>query len=158
MIKNIDGDLLNCDAKYIAHQCNCISKSAGGLAFYLFKKYPYSNIYSCRDYNDSSTFDTLGTIKISGNGKDQRYIINMFSQYDPGSPNNDYSKLDGFKARENNFKKCLDEILKIKNLESIAFPKFIGCGLAGGNWEHYYKMLEEFSTKTLADVYIIKLT
>jgi hypothetical protein len=39
------GDLLDATEQFIAHQCNCISQNAGGLAFYLFKKFPYANVY-----------------------------------------------------------------------------------------------------------------
>ena len=31
------------------------------------------------------------------------------------------------------------------NLPSIAFPEQIGCGLAGGDWGAYERMLEEFA-------------
>ena len=33
----------------------------------------------------------------------------------------------------------------LPELESVAFPYGIGCGLAGGNWEEYQAMLEEFA-------------
>ena len=37
------------------------------------------------------------------------------------------------------------KIAKIPNLESIAFPWRIGCGLAGGNWEWYLGTLKNFA-------------
>ena len=77
MIKTIVGDLLEAKEKYIVHQTNCTStRGAAGLAYYIYKKFPYSNIYQERDnpYNP-------GSIIISGDGKDQRYIVNLMGQY-----------------------------------------------------------------------------
>ena len=48
----------------------------------------------------------------------------MFGQYYPGNPKYPESKIDGIKAREKYFHKCLMEIAKIDNLESLAFPVF----------------------------------
>lgn len=44
------------------------------------------------------------------------------------------------------FQSGLDEIAKLKPT-SLAFPYMIGCGLAGGDWPTYRKMLEEFAAK-----------
>lgn len=137
MIEIISGDLLKSDAKFIAHQTNCVSKSAAGIAAKIFQKYPYSNSYLTRE-----KYSSPGTIDIFGNGNDQRYIINMYSQFYPGKPN--LSQIDNLEIRKKYFYNCLREISKIKNLESIGFNYNIGCGLAGGNWEEYFKLLSKF--------------
>jgi hypothetical protein len=139
MIEIIEKDLLLCDAKYIAHQTNCVSNKSAFLAYDLFKKYPYSDVYSNRTIPDSP-----GTIKIFGDGIKERFVINMFSQYYPGKSKYPESEIDGLKAREKYFHKCLNKIAKIKDLESIAFPYFIGCGAAGGDWNYYYNTLINF--------------
>ena len=146
------GDLLESDAQYICHQCNCITTRSAGTAFDIFNKFPYANIYKNR-----KEWDTVGTIKICGNGKDQRYIINMLAQVYPGKSRYQDSYKDGFSARENYFQKCLELIAEIKELNSLAFPYRIGCNLAGGNWEHYYKMISDFADKIEAKVYIYQL-
>jgi len=154
MIEIINGDLLESKEKYICHQANCISNSAAGLAKFLFKKYPYSDVYSNR-----SVPDQVGTINIKGNGNEQRYVINMFAQYYPGPPKYKDSLKDGIVAREKFFSECLTQIFYVPNLESIAFPFGIGCGLAGGNWDNYLKMLESFEKsaysnyKTIVKIY-----
>ena len=127
-----------------------MSKGAAGLAFYLFDKFPYANVYERRSEPSS-----LGTIEICGNGKEQRYVINMFSQYYPGHALKwpDSSK-DGVLAREKLFKQCLDQISKIKELESVAFPYKIGCNLGGGCWENYLSMIEQFSNIVDAKVFM----
>jgi O-acetyl-ADP-ribose deacetylase (regulator of RNase III) len=137
----VKGDLLEAKEQFIAHQCNAISQNAGGLAFYLFSKFPYSNVYRGRIKDDIP-----GTIKVMGDGDLQRYVINMFAQYRPGPPSIS-NPTDNRQIREIYFAKCLEEISKIPNLQSIAFPYMVGCGLARGIWSHYLKMLEDFSNK-----------
>ena len=69
----------------------------------------------------------------------------MFAQFYPGTPGFPDSNKDGYLARENYFKQCLDKISKIKDIKSIAFPYLIGCGIAGGNWNNYLDMILEFA-------------
>jgi len=145
----INGDLLESDAKYICHQCNCITTSSSGIAAAIFNKFPYSNIYTHRE---SYFIDQLplegeqpGDIVIKGNGKDERYIINMMGQLYPGGIKYQNSTKDGELARQRFFKDCLLKIMKIEDLESIAFPFKIGCGLADGNWDIYEKLIDTFA-------------
>lgn len=53
----------------------------------------------------------------------------------PKYPNDNVSK------RLEYFENGLEKIKSIKNLQSLAFPYKIGCGLAGGSWEDYLKLL-----------------
>jgi O-acetyl-ADP-ribose deacetylase (regulator of RNase III) len=139
ILNYINGDLLECDAKYIVHQTNCITTLAAGIAKSIFTKFPYSNIYENREI--TSEHDIPGTIKIKGNGTDQRYIIALFGQYYPGNPDSHETEC----MRKWWFFTGLKEISKIQNIETIAFPYGIGCGLAGGNWSEYENILNNFS-------------
>ncbi len=151
-VKIITGDLLNSDAKYIAHQCNCITQKSKHLSAAVFKRYPYADIYTGR-----TAPSIPGDIVVRGNGEDQRYIINILGQYYPGKPKFPQSSQDGFEARRKYFFNSLKKISQIQDLESIAFPFGIGCGLAGGDWEFYYGLIEKFSNHIDADVSIYKL-
>jgi O-acetyl-ADP-ribose deacetylase (regulator of RNase III) len=139
MIEIITGSIIDSKEKYIAHQCNCVTKNSTGTAKAIFDAFPFANSYENREEPD-----TVGTIKIFGNGVDNRYVINMFAQHYPGRPKFPTSKLDGTKAREEYFHKCLIKISKIPDLESIAFPWKIGCNLGGGDWEYYFGTLKNF--------------
>jgi O-acetyl-ADP-ribose deacetylase (regulator of RNase III) len=142
----VKGDLLEAKEKYIAHVCNAVSNQAGGLAHYIFKRFPFSDIYRSRPFPYKATGDDFpGHCIIKGDGKKERYVINMIAQYYPGSPKNPISLLDGFLAREGYFNTCLKQILHIQDVESIAFPFAIGCGLAKGNWANYMNMIEAFA-------------
>ena len=156
MITQIDGNITQVNTKYIAHQCNCISQHAFGLARILFKVFPWCNIYSGRVPVGHEDFhpDCPGAISIHGNGEDQRYIINMLGQLWPGKPKYLKDRTDGYRAREEYFKLCIKEITQIEDLESIAFPVNIGCGVAGGNWKKYKKLIEAFA-KARSDVEVI---
>lgn len=140
MIEIVSGDLFNAEEKYIAHQCNCVTSKAAHLSFDVFERYPYADVYTGR-----TTPNQPGTIIIRGNGQDERYVINCFGQFYPGKSRYPHSEKDGVKARENYFHKCLLQIAKIPDLESVAFPWRIGCGAAGGIWENYLGNLTIFA-------------
>ena len=157
MLEIIDGDILAVKTKYIAHQCNLLTVDAAGVAKAIFDAFPYADIYKERLNNKTlSKDDLLGNFILRGNGKDQRYVINMMCQKYPGKPKFLDNKIDGIVARENHFASCLERISWINQLDSIAFPYGIGCNLAGGNWNHYLKMLEEFSAGVSAKVFLIR--
>lgn len=158
-VKVINGDLLESNAKYIAHQCNVLSQKAGHLAKSVFNKYPYANVYGSRKrlINWRESRDRPGTISIMGDGLNNRYVINMFAQIFPGSPRFPDSISDGHNAREKYFINCLKEISKISNLDSVGFPWQVGCGAAGGNWERYRSFIDEFALNLKADIFIYRL-
>lgn len=159
MLKIVNGNLFDAKEKYICHQCNCITQKGGHLSKSMFDKFSYANVYKTRervtDWKDSR--DKPGNIDIRGNGKDQRFIINMFAQVFPGTPRFPESSTDGHSAREKYFLKCLEKIQNIENLDGVAFPYCIGCGAAGGEWKNYLKMIDDFSKKVNCDVVIYKL-
>lgn len=148
MAEVIEGDILQCNTKFICHQCNCITKGHGrGLAYAIFKKYPYANTYSNEHYQR-----VPGSISIHGNGISQRYVINIYSQFGPGKQRTN----DTEKMRLKWFIKGLSKLREFNNLESIAFPYKIGCGLASGNWKIYKKIIDRFANSIEADVFIYK--
>lgn len=153
-MKIISGNLLESKEKYIAHQCNCVSTYAAGLAKQIFDEFPYANIYKKRLL--SGKVDGMGNIIVCGDGETKRYVINMLAQFYPGKPKYQNSKKDGYLAREKAFADCLTQISAISEIKSIAFPYNIGCNLAGGDWETYYNMIESFEKQIDADVVIYK--
>lgn len=148
MIKTIVGDLLEAKEKYIVHQTNCVTTGAGGLAKFLFNKFPYADVYSTRTEEDRTINllrDKPGSITICGNGQDQRLIVNLMGQLYPGGFWDDMPE-DNEEMRHKFFHKALLKLSKIPDLESVAFPFKIGCGIAGGNWEWYLGTINNFAT------------
>jgi hypothetical protein len=130
-IKKIN--LLDDNSQYICHQTNTKTTKGKGLSLAMFRTFPWSDVYT-----DNKT-RTPGTIEVRGNGKDKRFVIAMYAQRYPG-PSKWPNDTNGM--REAWFKKCLEEIQALKP-ESVAFPKQIGCGLAGGNWDHYLGFIKD---------------
>lgn len=138
--ETLQGDLFSANTKFIAHQCNCITRRSAHMAAAMFKQFPHADCYSSR-----LVPDVPGTIQIRGNGQDQRLVINCFGQYWPGKPKYPDSTQDGFLARKRYFHSCLKEIAQVPDLTSIGFPYRIGCGAAGGDWTWYSSQLEKFA-------------
>lgn len=141
MIEIVTGNIFEAKDKYLCHQCNCVTDRAAHLAKDVFTKYPFADIYTGR-----TSPNKPGTIDIKGNGQDQRYVINLLGQYYPGKSKYPNSTLDGLAIREKYFYRCLLRVAQIPNLESIVFPWRIGCGAAGGIWEHYLGTLTNFAS------------
>jgi O-acetyl-ADP-ribose deacetylase (regulator of RNase III) len=156
----IEGDLLNSDAQYIVHQTNCISTSCLGLALDLFNKYPWANVYHERAIGKYHHIP--GNIYIRKDPDNiSPHIINAMGQFSPGGVReiviNGIKYEETAKMRAVYFLNCLQKIMKIKDLKSIAFPWGIGCGLAQGDWDYYQKLIEVFATKVPnVDVFILK--
>lgn len=138
MIEIINADITTASEKYILHQTNCVSNYAAGVAKAIFDKFPYANCYKNR--KDS---DIPGSIIVCG-GKGKKNIINLMGQYYPGYPNDGN---DNYLKRKDYFLSGLNKIEMIENLESIAIPFLIGCGLAGGDWAVYSKMIHDFTDR-----------
>jgi O-acetyl-ADP-ribose deacetylase (regulator of RNase III) len=157
-VRVVEGNLLDATEDYICHQCNCITNQSKYIAQQIFDKYPYSNTYKLRT-QDKKTHSIPGTIDIKGDGKKERYVINMYSQYYPS-----YAKYtnDSKALRLKWFQKCLSLIGEEKNITtsptSIAMPYKIGCGSAGGNWDDYLAALNEFATTYDIAVTLYKLS
>ena len=151
--KIVDGDLLKSNAKFIVHQINCVSNNSAGLAYYLFDKYPWANVYKEREQN--KTFHIPGQIYVRGD-KDNRLVINAAGQFLPGKPSsvliNGINVEETQEMRQAYFLECMSRIMGISDLESIAFPYKIGCGIAGGNWDFYHKVIKSFSKKLSQNV------
>lgn len=156
IIKIVKGDLLNATENYIAQQCNCITCKPRGLSKSISDKFAHGDCYGKRRKLTNNTAivqdrSTPGTIEIL-QGKPN--IICIFGQWTPGKVTSiwadRYPKNNGKKEttqdRLNWFKQGIAEIEKTIT-DVVAIPYNIGCGLAGGDWATYKKILEDSSTK-----------
>jgi O-acetyl-ADP-ribose deacetylase (regulator of RNase III) len=145
----ISGDLLESNVQYIAHQCNCVTNYGKGLSATLFRRFPWADTYSNRCEPSKP-----GTIEVFGNGNAQRFVINMYAQYNPGKPRGPH---DTAQIRRQWFADCLEQINSLPELREVAFPYLIGCGLAGGDWSMYSQMLNDWAkASSLKRVFLIR--
>jgi hypothetical protein len=78
----------------------------------------------------------------------------MYAEYYPGISkyNNDTKQ-----HRITWFQECLNQISQINNIASIAMPYNIGCGAAGGDWDVYFQMINNFANNYQIHVTLYKL-
>ena len=97
------GDLLDSDAQFIAHQCNCQSSFSYGIAKSIFEKYPYANTY--KNHKNRGMFGLNHVFSVED--KHPRGVINMYAQEFPGKAN---PNLETHFQRLSGFKECLKDI------------------------------------------------
>lgn len=164
-VKIVDGDLLEVPSgigKYIVHQCCCICTKTAGLSAAIAAKWSALNPYKTRKAIGrthtamADTRDEPGTALLLTSGGVN--LISLFAQYSPGKPKNytdgDVNVNDTASARRSYFQQSLLAMKDIIGSESggdgsgvavtLYFPYGIGCGLAGGKWELYEKMIRDF--------------
>jgi hypothetical protein len=133
-VVDVIGDLRTFKADYIAHQCYCTNArdDAKGLAKVLFDHSPEVDVYKGRTEPSPP-----GIIEIRGN------VIALFAQLQPGSSK---TREDTKANRLRWFSECLAKVTQVmKPAQTIAIPKLIGCGLAGGVPEEYLLALCQFA-------------
>ena len=163
----ISGDITRIPVDIIVQQCNCLSIYPHGLAKtikdvlgvdpYGHRKRLSNNCAIERDR------DEVGTCKIQ-KARNGTLVANLFAQYSPGKPGVYFQKqgADTREAREQWFQLALEDLSEElharPDVKTIAFPFGIGCGLAGGKWENYNKMIQKWAKlHSHLKVYIVKL-
>ncbi|GMI33734.1 hypothetical protein TrRE_jg11320 [Triparma retinervis] len=155
-LHHVHGDLLAHDADYIVHQCNCRTTRAMGLACSLFCSFPHADTYKVPSDLKLAPMPPKrvpGTLTLHGGpGTGLRGVINLYGQDAPG-------KTAETKAQRLTwFQNALQQLADVPNLNSVAFPHGIGCGLAGGSWTQYEAALGAFAVLTpQTEVYIVQI-
>ena len=135
-LRFVEMDLLSSPAQFIAHQCNCTSRVAKGLAKDIFTRFPHADTYG------TGSTRVPGTIHVAGNAG-ERPVINLHAQVGAGGASR--RKGDNQEERLLLFRECLRRVRDIEGLVSVAFPYKVGCGMAGGKWEEYEAELRGFA-------------
>ncbi|CAD7964202.1 unnamed protein product [Amoebophrya sp. A25] len=132
LLKEVDGDLLNCGADFIVHQTNCVTTSAAGLAKFLFTRYPYADMYT-RGYHGHGQRIPGKSVLChppsgrSGN-KPEPIVVNLFGQKKVGAKP---PKGDTREEREAWFKEGLRDFLaQLKRHQLVAPPSSHAVGPA----------------------------
>ena len=173
ILKEISGDLLEIDV--IAQQCNCLTVRSHGLAKTISEQMDI-DIYKVRTpvkieknlsvCNDRGIPGTCQLVK-NESKYPPKYVACLLAQFAPGKPQFYYRNITAYHGyrddsydRHQWFRNSLDELaenMKRKKLTTIAFPKYIGSNLAGGNWEEYYLFIKSFALKYGFMTYIVEL-
>jgi O-acetyl-ADP-ribose deacetylase (regulator of RNase III) len=133
-MKYIDGDIIQLakEGKFdvIGHGCNCFCTMGAGLAKSMKQAFP--EIKKADDRTKLGDKKKLGTFSYVNYGN--LVILNLYIQYRYGSiiPDADYKAI----------RDCMKEIKRRYSGKRIGLP-FIGCGLAGGDWNIVSKIIED---------------
>lgn len=140
MIKEQKGNILFAEEQIIVQQVNCKGFMGKGLAEQIRQKYPTVYVeYKKRvelylkKKKESLLLGTIQFVKV----EEDKWICNIFSQHNIGY-NQRYTK---YEALKEGFMR-LKEVAERRN-KSIAIPKYIGCGLGGGDWVEVYDIIVE---------------
>jgi O-acetyl-ADP-ribose deacetylase (regulator of RNase III) len=151
MIKEIKGDLLDCEANVIIHCCNCQCVMGAGIAKQIAEKYPEA------DKVDKNTRPGDET-KMGGFSHartwDNKIVVNLYAQYSMGHGRR---HLD-YEAFYSGLSKIADKCAathRERGSVVVGLPKLIGCGLAGGSWLVVLAMIEDvFSRRDFPTVIV----
>lgn len=134
-IKEVQGDLLTSSAKVRCHQVNCRGVMGAGLAKQVKEKYPeafeqYKAL--CDQFGSSLLGHTQFVVCHDGT-----IIANLFAQDEYGS--------DKVQTNMGALDDCMAQVAAFCFRVGVqpAFPKLLGCGLAGGNWEDVLNLIQQ---------------
>lgn len=139
-MKEIKGDILDVQSGIICHQVNCQGVMGAGVALQIKKKYPKaeeSYLAFCKKTPIKSS--RLGHVTIAHVGPDL-YVANIFGQQFYGNAKKTHQVYTDYVALKTAFQK-LYRATKDQHF-TYYFPKYFGCGLAGGNWSTIESLIE----------------
>lgn len=138
MINYVTGNLLESEADIIGHQVNAQGVMGAGLAKQIRSRYP--NVYNdytalCKTNQNKNTL--MGQAQFIEVGTN-KYVASLFGQLYYGRQKMQYTHYPSLKAALTELREVAEE-----HGISVGLPKFLGCGLAGGDWEVVSKIIEE---------------
>jgi O-acetyl-ADP-ribose deacetylase (regulator of RNase III) len=142
LIKIIQGNILDAPEDILVQQCNCQGVMGAGLAKQIRDKYPkvYIGYKKLTDQYRKVPSHLLGSTLFIN--VDDKVIANIFGQLTYGR-NDIYTDYKALKAGLLSIYNSVTSEYNIDKNKTIAIPYGIGCGLAGGDWNIVYPMIEE---------------
>lgn len=139
MIKIVEGNILDAKEGIICHQVNTRGVMGAGLARQIRDKYPSTYKKYVLYCKSKSVDDLLGDVLFT---QEDKLIANIFGQKDYGRE----KQQTDYNALRNGFRRVFNRASGRDNKTctySVAIPQGIGCGLAGGDWNVVYGIIED---------------
>ena len=167
MVTFVDGDLLDLrGVDAFAHQVNCLCVKPHGLSKQIADKYPWADIYSKRRSEGQRNLAVVedrgvpGTIKIFKSPTSQSPdVVCFLSQWDFGSTEQSWRRIPPHEDTTENrlvwFRQCFQQ-LRTVDIKTLGLPYRMGCGLAGGDWTLYFKVINDFAEQSGMKIIIVK--
>lgn len=151
MIREVEGDLLTCGADILCHQTNYVGVMGAGIAYAIKTKLLTDEQYKVyQDYCQLYGSGALGTVQFI-EFADGRYVANVFSQ-------------DDFYSRDKNtitdYTAMKMALVKVRDTArehglTVAIPGYMGCGIAGGNWDRVKPIIRQIFKYSPVDCMIV---
>ncbi len=155
MILNVKGDLLKSGMDVLAHQSNCKMGFGSGIAGQIRAVFPYA--YEAFMNDKRKPHEKLGTFSL-GHHFQGPMIFNLYGQMDYGREKKVYTDYD---ALESAFEMMMDYVINFEKEKrisvTIGIPKYMGCGLAGGDWSIVEEIIDKLTDKYYHTIYIYEL-
>lgn len=138
-IEVVDGNILDASEDIIVHQVNCLGIMGAGLAKQIAQRYPIVKdkyLEHCNKYIRESLLGELHLVDT----KEGKLVANIFGQFDIKKNRLDKKVYTDFEALKIGLERVKD-FAEVQSM-SVAIPTYIGCGLAGGNWDEIKPMIE----------------
>lgn len=149
-----NGNIFDSVADVICHQVNCQGVMGAGIALQIKKRYPI--VYEkYKEYCDSNPlYNILGTAQIVQVDR-FTFVANLFAQetYGKLKPGTTYTNYTALKNAFIDISINADKY----GYRSIAIPYGIGCGLAGGDWDKVWGIINEVFMFTSLSVQVWRL-
>lgn len=143
----LPGSCLDTTAKVIAHQTNCQGIMGAGVAKAIREKYPEI----MQEYQDAChSRHMLGKCQLVET-EEETIIANLFGQDGFGA-----GRQTDYDALQSALDSLVDQMYEL-GLTSVAMPYYIGCGLAGGDWDVVLEMLKKTFSNTSLRLELWKL-
>ena len=145
MINEVKGNIFNFiqgDNCYLVHQTNTEGVMGGGIALQIKNLFP--NVYKqytklCKETDKNDLLGIFQSVQDQLNGKPVT-ICNCFAQ--------DLSTYygEGLRKRLTNYDALENSLINLSYIlpsnAKILIPKYIGCGIGGGDWNIVYEIIQ----------------
>ena len=147
----VKGDITEAKVQCIGHGCNCFHTMGSGVALAIKNKWPEALIADLQTkYGDTSKMGGFSSVILDD--EEAPHILNNYSQYRYGRERRQLDYEAQYLCLQGNLKYMLEN-----SLNSIAYPKFMGCMNAGGDWRIVLAMIEAVFDNQGVDVFIYEL-
>jgi len=159
-----EGDLVTDEhAIIIAHVVNCQGAMGSGIAGQIRATYPEvyeAYIEGCKRNEKSfkEPEDLLGQIQMIKNqpNRQAKIICNMFAQNKFGKDGKRYLNYEALYICLEKFRNLCGDYANGNYSHVIGFPKNLGCGLAGGDWEIVKAMIVAIFKDSNFEIHIVE--
>lgn len=157
MIHEVKGDLTTYDADFICHQANYHGVMGGGVALAIWEKMlgrqaraQYQLHCARKGANLLGTIQNVPAFQQLKDGTRPCVVFNLFCQGDQPDENGSLTRYDDMRD-------CLTQVesLARRFSRSVALPGYIGCGIAGGDWNIVRGIIEDVFGKSPVNCSIV---